>query len=147
MLGQIAYPIVEPITGQPGMPADIVTGEDADSVAAYVASVAGLPVQGRPPPAETQPGGEPETGETETGEAELDGAAIFAEAGCGTCHTLAAANASGTIGPNLDEAQPDQELVVDRVTNGAGAMPSFSDSLSEDQIAAVAAYVASSAGG
>ena len=44
--GQISYPIEEPTTGSPGMPADIVTGDDADAVAAYVASVAGLPVRG-----------------------------------------------------------------------------------------------------
>lgn len=40
---QIAYPVEEPTTGLPGMPADIYTGDDADDVAAYVASVAGLP--------------------------------------------------------------------------------------------------------
>lgn len=40
---QIAYPIEEPTTGLPGMPADIFTGDDAESVAAYVASVAGMP--------------------------------------------------------------------------------------------------------
>lgn len=39
--GQIAYPVTSPVTGSPGMPADIVTGEDADDVAAYVAAVAG----------------------------------------------------------------------------------------------------------
>ena len=43
---QISYPVEEPSTGSPGMPADLVTGEDADAVAAYVASVAGLPPRG-----------------------------------------------------------------------------------------------------
>lgn len=66
---------------------------------------------------------------------------------CGTCHTLADAGSSGTIGPNLDESTPSYELAVDRVTNGAGAMPSFSGSLSEQQIADVSAYVSSAAGG
>ena len=99
--------------------------------------------------------GETETGETETGETETGGEggsegdaaageAIFAENGCGSCHTLAAAGASGSIGPNLDEAQPDFELVVDRVTNGAGAMPAFGDSLDAQQINDVAAYVVES---
>lgn len=40
--GQIAYPVVAPSTGAPGMPRDLVTGDDADAVAAYVASVAGV---------------------------------------------------------------------------------------------------------
>jgi mono/diheme cytochrome c family protein len=74
------------------------------------------------------------------------GMAVFASAGCGGCHVLADANSSGSVGPNLDEAKPDAALVVDRVTNGQGAMPSFKDQLSEKQIADVAAYVSSVAG-
>ena len=78
-----------------------------------------------------------DTGDDDGGGGEGDaeaGAAIFTEQGCGGCHTLEAAGSSGTIGPNLDDSQPDFELVVDRVTNGAGAMPSFSDKLDEDEI-------------
>ena len=57
---------------------------------------------------------------------------------------LEAANASGAVGPNLDEAQPDHALVVDRVTNGPAVMPPFGDQLSEQQIQDVAAYVVAS---
>ncbi len=39
--GQIAFPVTNPVTGSPGMPADIVTGQDANDVAAYVAAIAG----------------------------------------------------------------------------------------------------------
>jgi cbb3-type cytochrome c oxidase subunit III len=139
--GQIAYPVEEPTTGLTGMPKDIVTGKDADAVAAYVASVAALPV--RPQPGGT--GGE-ETGTT-TGEAgAADGKAVFATAGCGGCHTLEAAGASGNVGPNLDEVKPSEDHVVERVTNGKGVMPSFKDSLSAEQIKAVAEFVATSAG-
>jgi mono/diheme cytochrome c family protein len=103
---------------------------------------------------ETQPSGtEPtETGPTETtgpGQAAGDveaGREVFTSQGCATCHTLADAGASGTLCPNLDEAQPPAELVVERVTNGMGAMPSFSDKLSDEQIQDVAAYVSSVAG-
>lgn len=66
---------------------------------------------------------------------------------CGSCHTLSDAGTSGAIGPNLDATKPPFELVVDRVTNGQGGMPSFADSLSEEQIQDVAAYVSSAAGG
>ena len=52
-----------------------------------------------------------------------NGEKVFASAGCGGCHTLEAAGSSGNVGPNLDDAQPDSALVVDRVTNGQGAMP------------------------
>jgi cytochrome c553 len=65
---------------------------------------------------------------------------------CGGCHTLADAGASGTVGPNLDDTQPSFERANEIITNGQGGMPSFSSSLSEQQIADVAAYVSSVAG-
>jgi mono/diheme cytochrome c family protein len=137
--GQIAYPVTTPSTGAPGMPADIFEGQDAEDVAAYVASVAGLDAAGNPinpanPPKPAPPGGG------------TDGKAIFASAGCSGCHTLAAAGASGTVGPNLDDAKPSKELAIDRVTNGRGGMPSFKGQLSEPQIEAVAGFVAENAG-
>ena len=69
------------------------------------------------------------------------GKKIFASAGCASCHTLKDAGASGTVGPNLDEAKPPLDLVVNRVTNGKPPMPAFSGQLSPKQIADVAAYV------
>jgi mono/diheme cytochrome c family protein len=75
------------------------------------------------------------------------GEAVFASAGCGGCHTLAAAGSSGNVGPNLDEAKPSVELVIDRVTHGQGVMPSFEGQLDEKQIRDVAAYVVASTRG
>src|SRR5205809_456061 len=75
------------------------------------------------------------------------GKAVFASAGCTGCHTLKAANATGTVGPNLDDVKPPAARVVDRVTNGKGVMPSFKGRLSPQQIADVGAYVSQSAGG
>ena len=74
------------------------------------------------------------------------GAKVFASAGCGSCHTLSAAKASGQVGPNLDDAKPGYDTVLAKVTNGGGGMPSFGGQLSEQQIRDVAAYVATSAG-
>jgi mono/diheme cytochrome c family protein len=71
----------------------------------------------------------------------------FASAGCGNCHTLAAANSTGTIGPNLDTLKPDYRAVTAQVTNGGAQMPSFKSTLSTQQIADVAAYVVTSTGG
>lgn len=89
-----------------------------------------LPTQAAPPK------GDPKAGEK-----------VFQTAGCASCHTLAAAGAKGTVGPNLDQAKPSLELVIDRVTNGKGAMPPFRGQLSEQQIADVAAYVVESTSG
>ena len=75
------------------------------------------------------------------------GKPVFASAGCGNCHTLAAANASGTIGPNLDSLKPDYRAVTAQVTNGGAQMPAFKSQLSTQQIADVAAYVVTSTGG
>jgi cbb3-type cytochrome c oxidase subunit III len=136
---QMAYAVTKPSTGAPGMPRDIFTGQDADDVATYVASVAGLDASGQiinpaNPPKPTPPGGA------------ADGKTIFATAGCTGCHTLKAAGSTGTVGPNLDEAKPPKELVIDRVTNGKGGMPSFKGQLSDAQIQAVATYVSENAG-
>ena len=88
-------------------------------------------------PAETTPAG---------GEGDVAaGKEVFAASGCGSCHVLADAGATGAVGPNLDETKPSYDLVVDRVTNGKGVMPAFGD-LSEQQIQDVAAYVSSVAG-
>ncbi len=75
------------------------------------------------------------------------GKAIFASSGCGSCHTLAAAHATGTVGPNLDTLKPDYRAVTAQVTNGGVAMPKFSSQLSTQQIADVAALVVDSTGG
>jgi cytochrome c6 len=75
------------------------------------------------------------------------GKPIFASAGCGGCHTLAAANSTGTIGPNLDQLKPNYQTVTSQVTNGGGAMPAFKSRLTVQQIADVSAYVVDSTGG
>jgi mono/diheme cytochrome c family protein len=85
------------------------------------------------------------TTEAPTGDAAA-GKQVFESAGCVACHTLADAGSTGTVGPNLDDAKPSATLVVTRVTDGAGAMPSFKDKLTEQQIQDVAAYVSSAAG-
>ena len=69
------------------------------------------------------------------------GKEVFASAGCGSCHTLSDAGASGTVGPNLDESKPDYELALERVTNGKDAMPAFKGQLSDKEIEDVATYV------
>jgi cbb3-type cytochrome c oxidase subunit III len=108
----------------PPMPKNLVTGEDADSVAAYVASVAGKPV---------------------TGKQSTNGKDIFV-ANCGSCHTLKDAGTSGTVGPNLDQLKPPEARVQRQVINGGGAMPAFKGTLTPAQITAVSKYVSSVAG-
>ena len=139
---QIRWPIEQTSTGAPGMPgvdqtlpkcedvdgdAFCVDDQDGavDDIAVYVGAVAGTGV---------------------TAEQPMDGMSIFT-ANCGSCHTLADAGTNGAVGPNLDQARPPKPLVVDRVTNGQGAMPAFKDSLDPQQIEAVAEYVATAAGG
>lgn len=91
-------------------------------------------------------GGEGTTTEPAAGGDAEAGKQVFASAKCGSCHTLADAGASGAVGPSLDASKPPASLVVERVTNGRGAMPAFADELSETQIEDVAAYVSSVAG-
>ncbi len=147
-----------------GMPAKLVSGDDANDVAAYVASVAGLPAGGATTGATTTTTAPPPTTQTTTTQATTttqtttttgggggsalvaQGKQVFATAGCTSCHTLKDAGSTGTVGPNLDEAKPPKSLVVDRVTNGKSVMPSFKGQLTPQQIAAVAEYVSTVAG-
>ena len=95
-----------------------------------------------------------ESGETDTGEQgdtggggggggggdAAAGEEIFV-ANCGSCHTLAAAGTTGTVGPNLNDSSFDQGAVEEQVTQGGGGMPAFEGQLSEQEIQNVAAYV------
>ncbi len=123
------------------MPADIVTGQDAQDVAAYVARYAGVP--GAAPP--TVPGG--------------PGAQVFANNGCGGCHTLAAASAGGVTGPDLDEVLPGQtaamihESIIDPdavIAKGyeAGVMPSiYKTALTPKELEDLVAFLVKSTSG
>ena len=129
VLDQIRLGSGEVIGGTP-MPANLVRGQNAVDVAAYVASVAGTgsATSAKPP---SQLGN--------------DGKAIF-KAECSSCHTLKAAAATGTVGPNLDQLKPKQATVVRQVTNGGAVMPAFKGKLTPAQIQSVASFVASNAG-
>ena len=119
------------------MPADLVSGDDLNDVAAYVASVAGVP--GIKPPVFAAP--------------------QFFATNCGGCHTLAQAGTTGTTGPNLDEAlkglsaqQISQSITDPNAVIAPGyppnVMPSnFDQSLTPDQLQQLVAYLQTSTGG
>jgi mono/diheme cytochrome c family protein len=69
------------------------------------------------------------------------GKAVFTSAGCSGCHTLKAAGATGTVGPNLDQLKPAEDVVKNQVIHGGGPMPAFKGKLSDKQIQDVAAFV------
>lgn len=74
----------------------------------------------------------------------IRGKALFtAEAvpACAICHTLADAGAEGAIGPDLDELKPTRDVVLKVLKEGMGAMPSFAESLSQEDMEALASYV------
>ena len=100
-------------------------------------------------------GGDESSGETttqvtettttgETGGDATAGAQVYETASCGSCHALAAAGSSGAVGPDLDDASPSFDKVVERVTGGKGVMPPFADQLTAQEIRDVAAFVSSS---
>jgi cbb3-type cytochrome c oxidase subunit III len=112
---------------QANMPPNLVRGQQLADVAAYVAANAG--VNGFAPQAV----------------AGTNGLAIF-KAKCAGCHTLAAAGATGTIGPNLDQLKPPFARVQKQVIHGGAIMPAFQSVLTTAQIKAVAKFVATHAG-
>lgn len=122
---QIANPRTTDVDDPTYMPAELVTGQDAEDVATYVASVAGVPGI-EPPVAPGGPGGQ-----------------VFANNGCGACHALAAAQSNGQVGPVLDEVIPGQdaamveESIVEpdaQISEGfdGGIMPAYADLTPED---------------
>src|SRR6476620_529457 len=132
-----------PDNGNPAvsMPPEIVSGQDLDDVAAYVGMYAGVP--GAAPP--KVPGG--------------PGAQVFANNGCGGCHTFAAAQSGGTVGPDLDEVLSGQsatmihEDIVDPNKAIAPGYPpnvmplNFEETLSPEELDDLVQYLVESTGG
>jgi mono/diheme cytochrome c family protein len=131
---QIKFPGQYPVRqGDPNflpanMPANLVKGQDAIDVAAFVAANAGK--QGFVQPQAV---------------AGTNGKQIFVVK-CGGCHTLKDAGTSGTVGPNLDALKPAFPIVKNQVIHGGAAMPAFKGVLMDAQINAVAKYVSQHAG-
>jgi cytochrome c oxidase subunit II len=87
-----------------------------------------------------------------------EGRQIFDDQGCSGCHTFAAAGATQTIGPDLDEVLPDrspQEIEQSIVDPDAelspgfnqGIMPdNFGDALSSDELDTLVRYLSENAG-
>lgn len=94
------------------------------------------------------PGLSPLTADAEDAGADDLGKRIFMSVAvppCAACHTLADAGAAGEVGPSLDELKPTEEKVLAAVRKGVGVMPAY-ETLSSEQIEAVAQYVAKVAG-
>ncbi|GLQ55487.1 c-type cytochrome [Devosia nitrariae] len=74
---------------------------------------------------------------------------ITSDAGpaCAVCHQLAAAEATGTLGPSLDQLKPDAQTVRAALLEGPGVMPEYGDKLTMEQMELISAYVAAVAGG
>jgi mono/diheme cytochrome c family protein len=138
---QVEFPRESNGDARVSMPRDIVTGQDLDDVAAYVGEWAGVP--GAAPP------------EVEGG----PGAQVFANNGCGGCHTLAAAESGGVTGPNLDEVLPGQSetMINESIVNPnaeiakgypPNVMPQiFEQTLSEKELEDLVKYLSESTGG
>jgi mono/diheme cytochrome c family protein len=138
---QVEYPRENNGNLRVSMPADIVTGQDLDDVAAYVGEWAGVP-GAAPPQVEGGPG-----------------AQVFADNGCGGCHTFAAAEAGGVTGPDLDEEIPgESEAAVSKMITDPNAeiakgyppnvMPqNYEQTMSSKEIEDLVEYLLEDAGG
>jgi mono/diheme cytochrome c family protein len=93
--------------------------------------------------ASSQPSSSTSSGGTQNASAQ--GKTVFTS-NCKGCHTLKAAAATGSVGPNLDDVKPDKATVQRQVENGGGPMPAFKGKLSDAQINAVSTYVSTVAG-
>ena len=74
------------------------------------------------------------------------GKAVYASAGCGGCHTFEPAGSTGTVGPNLDEADVSLQEAVTQIENGGGGMPAYRGKLEQGQIEALARFIVQNRG-
>lgn len=133
------------------MPQNIVVGAEAQAIASFVAQYAGRD-------AKAPPGPPPATGPAQTTPSPAAqaaaGAAVFASAGCGACHTFAPAGSTGKVGPDLDKIGPKGAAFVRtsivkpnaQITKGypPNVMPeTFGQSLTKEQIDQLVAYLVS----
>ncbi len=133
------------VEGAPGETTGGSETQPAETTPVETVPVETAPVETAPAetePAETAPVSTESTTESATADP-ASGKDVYASAGCGGCHALADAGSTGAVGPSLDDASPSFDKVVERVTNGQGAMPAFKDRLSAREIQDVAAYVSS----
>lgn len=74
--------------------------------------------------------------------ANAKGRDLFNNWGCSSCHSLADAQATGHVGPSLDQnSNLTHDFVVSRITNGQGPMPAFGGQMTDEEIAQVADYI------
>ena len=104
-------------------------------------------------------GGQAAGGGAAGGQLAADGQQIFDEQGCSGCHTFAAAGATETVGPDLDEVLPGrsageiEQSIVDPDAElspgfGRGVMPdTFEEALSPDELDTLVRYLSENAGG
>jgi mono/diheme cytochrome c family protein len=127
------------------MPADLVTGQEAKDVAAYVSFAAHRTGQDSGALAQAGLAGA------------TSGEQIFTAAGCAGCHTFSKAGATGTIGPSLNDlansgdikGSPEdyvRQSILDPdavVVSGfqAGVMPAFEGKLTDKQVQALVQYL------
>lgn len=134
------------------MPEDLVTGDDARDVAAYVAQAAGVPGEDQ---GELAQAGRPRSPLV------AEGRQLFDSAGCGGCHVLADAGTSANAGPRLDNldiasrlrkpGMPPQEYIRESITDPeafivggypSGVMPTnYGKRLTKRQVDALVEYL------
>lgn len=109
---------------------------------------------------EAEPAAPSDAGDAATPEtASVDGAQVFDDQGCASCHTLTAADASGTTGPNLDETLKGQDTAFieesiaepnAQIADGFGPdiMPqTYASTLSPEELDALVQYLSESTSG
>jgi mono/diheme cytochrome c family protein len=133
VLSQILYP------GRGlGMPADIVTGEDAQDVAAYVASAAAVPGKEGGLLASAVKGASGPLAATAAGK-------LFAE-NCGSCHVFEPVGTTGKQGPALDGSALSADAAAKQIAAGGGGMPAFGGQLSQADIESLAELITAKSG-
>jgi mono/diheme cytochrome c family protein len=132
VLGQMRFPIAPMPPPGELFPSDEYSDAERDAameaIASYVASVAANQE------AIARAG-------QQGGNASADDPKALFTSNCAGCHTFAAAESSGTVGPNLDQSSLPADGIAEQIRSGGGGMPPFEGQLTDEQIQALAEFV------
>lgn len=84
------------------------------------------------------------TDDTSSGDDNSAAIALFDSAGCAGCHVLSVADASGTVGPDLDTTTMSEAQIETQIKDGGPAMPAFKGQISDEEISSLTDLILSS---
>jgi mono/diheme cytochrome c family protein len=132
VLGQMRFPVPPMPEPDELFPSDEYTDEEREAAMEAIASYVGSVAANEQAIAQAGEQG---------GDASADDPKAIFTSNCAGCHTFTAAEASGRVGPNLDQTSLTVDRIAQQIRSGGGGMPPFEGQLTDEQIQALAEFL------